>query len=285
HAAGLLGTVGDPRLLNLRTGTSVAGVYWCQVAAGPLWHGDERQGELRQLQLARAVQIGRYLVTNAEYRHFILAGGYEQRAWWTNRGWPVLQASAARLWSNGRQITHPWYWADPEYNQPGQPVVGISWWEAQAYCAWLTAQGRAAGWLAAEDTIRLPTSIEWERAARSDDRRRYPWGDAAPDPERANYNQTGLSRPTPVGCFPLGTSASGALDMAGNVMEWLATLGTEPDRLAPLADVDPDASVLLSESAFDDDGAALGCGTRSASGPFARYLDRGFRLALVCDRL
>ncbi|NTU83906.1 MAG: formylglycine-generating enzyme family protein, partial [Chloroflexales bacterium] len=278
RAAGLLGAVGDPRLLDPRSGDSAIGAYWCRVEAGPLWHGDERRDEARAHMLPYAFWVGRYPVTNAEYRRFVEAGGYQRREWWSEHGWPYLQASENRFKSNGRQITHPWYWADPEYNQPGQPVVGVSWWEAAAYCAWLTAQGRAAGWLADTAVIRLPTSLEWERAARGDDRRRYPWGDAAPNAERANYEDTALGRPSPAGCFPQGAAASGALDMAGNVMEWLATPEDEPARLTPLQDVDPEAVVLLSQAAFDDDSASLGCGARIESGPFARYLDRGFRL-------
>ncbi|NTW03437.1 MAG: formylglycine-generating enzyme family protein [Oscillochloris sp.] len=284
HAAGLLGTIGDPRLLDPRTGNSTRGTYWCQIPAGRFWFGDEQQGEAREQSLPYAFQIARYPVTNTEYRRFIEAGGYQQRKWWTAQGWPYLQASENRFKSNGRQITHPWYWFDPEYNQPGQPVVGISWWEAAAYCAWLSAQGQAAGWLTNTAVIRLPTSLEWERAARGDTRQRYPWGDAIPDAERANYEETRIGRPTPVGCFPRGAAPSGAQDMAGNIMEWLASSDDDPGQINPLYDAEPEAIVLLSHAAFDDDNTALRCGARIESGPFARYLDRGFRIVMIGER-
>ncbi len=281
RAAGLLGALGDPRLLDPQRGDAPLGGYWCHLPAGSFWFGDAQVGQLERQSLPYAFSIGRYLVTNSEYRRFLNAGGYQQREWWSANGWPFLQASESRFKSNGRQITHPWYWADPEYNQPNQPVVGISWWEAAAYCAWLTDQGRAAGWLGAHDLIRLPTALEWEYAARGDQARRYPWGDAAPSAAHANFDQTQIGRTTPVGCFPQGAAACGALDLAGNVMEWLATPEDAPSHPTPLSDVDPDAQVLLSHAAFDDDASALRCGAHSESGPFARYLDRGFRMVLI----
>jgi formylglycine-generating enzyme required for sulfatase activity len=78
--------------------------------------------------------------------------------------------------SNEENVTLPRYWDDIRFNNPAQPVVGVSWYEAAAYCRWLTAQGHTQGWLPAEQEIRLPTSLEWERAARHTDQRPYPWG-------------------------------------------------------------------------------------------------------------
>jgi len=91
--------------------------------------------------------------------------------------------------------------------------VGINWYEATAFCAWLT-QHLSDGYV-----YRLPSEAGWEYAARSTARRPYPWGDALPDAERANFNQThgGTSA---VGCFPAGATPEGLLDMAGNVWEW-----------------------------------------------------------------
>lgn len=94
------------------------------------------------------------------------------------------------------------------------PVDGVAWWEAQAFCAWATGE--------CGQPIRLPTEDEWERSARGDDAREYPWGDAF-EPRRGNLVELGLGHALPVGSLPLGASAFGLLDMAGNVDEWTAT--------------------------------------------------------------
>ncbi|MGO4488017.1 formylglycine-generating enzyme family protein [Microbacterium sp. 2RAF4] len=95
------------------------------------------------------------------------------------------------------------------------PVVGVSWDEATAYAAWIGAElGTDA---------RLPTEDEWERAARGDDTREFPWGDEY-GTGRANLFDLGLGTTTPVGSFPDGASPFGVLDMAGNVDEWTSTL-------------------------------------------------------------
>lgn len=121
--------------------------------------------------------IGKYPVTNAQYRHFVEATGHRE----------------AR------------YWDDKELNQPTQPVVGVSWAAARAYCAW-------AG-------LELPSEAEWEAAARGTDGKPYPWGKKAPSDSLANYDgrKTGT---TPVGAFPDGAGPYGTLDQAGNVWEW-----------------------------------------------------------------
>ena len=95
------------------------------------------------------------------------------------------------------------------------PVAGVSWDEATAYAAWIGAElGTDA---------RLPTEDEWERAARGDDTREFPWGDEY-GTGRANLFDLGLGTTTPVGSFPDGASPFGVLDMAGNVDEWTSTL-------------------------------------------------------------
>ena len=258
--AALLGEVGDPRLLNPQTGDAPLGGYWCPIDAGPFWCGDDRQGAVRQVTLPYAYRVGRYPVTNAEYRCFIEAGGYQQQQWWTENGWAYLQPGSQR-WGepNETRITLPRLWENASYNQP---VVGVSWYEAAAYCAWLTVQGQTAGWLAGTDVIRLPTWLEWERAARGIDQRRYPWGNEPPDAERANYKDTGIGRPTPVGCFPAGAATCGALDLAGNVMEWSATPGDEPELVEARKDFTPNDRILMKYSDYTEKVENLCCGAR-----------------------
>ncbi len=167
--------------------------------------------------------IGRYPVTNQEFRRFVEAGGYKERRYWTEAGWA---AKEKERW------TEPRYWRDKGFDNPLQPVVGISWYEAVAYCRWLTERLRqpveAAGAQRAAPLpegwqIRLPTEAEWEKAARGEYGRKYPWGDEW-DPRRCNSAEGGPGRPTPVGQYsPDGDSPYGAADMAGNVWEWCAT--------------------------------------------------------------
>ena len=129
----------------------------------------------------------------------------------------------------------PFFWDDERCNLPDQPVVGVSWYEAMAYCAWLHQQCIIHGQgltLASEPLatllstghwqVRLPTDAEWEKAAGWDtdtqQKRRYAWGDTW-DASKANADgQVGY--PCAVGVFPAGTAACGALDMTGNVWEW-----------------------------------------------------------------
>jgi formylglycine-generating enzyme required for sulfatase activity len=101
----------------------------------------------------------------------------------------------------------PGCWTDSRLSSPDQPVVCVAWDDAQAYAAWVGG--------------RLPTEAEWEKAARGTDGQIYPWGDSPPDCYKANYwGCTGW--PLSVGTHPDGASPYGALDMAGNVWEWVA---------------------------------------------------------------
>jgi len=110
---------------------------------------------------------------------------------------------------------------DPEFNRDDCPVVGVDWEDAQAYCAWLTEQASDEGRGAKGAFYRLPLEEEWEWAA-GGSRRKYPWGDTAPENTHANFTgtQQGLM---PVNAFPGGATPDGLMDMAGNVWEWTAT--------------------------------------------------------------
>lgn len=114
-----------------------------------------------------------------------------------------------------RRFNEPRFWRDERFNAPSQPVVGVCWYEARAYCAWLSAQsGRA---------FRLPTEAEWEAAARGARGRRYAGGEAF-HPLLGNTAETRLRQTSPVGVFPAGDTPEGVSDLTGNVFEWTASL-------------------------------------------------------------
>jgi len=137
-----------------------------------------------------------------------------------------------------RPRDRPAYWDDARFNNPAQPVVGITWFEAAAYCSWLTEQAQAAEatlkiWQTNQETdispqpgtfnFRLPSEAEWEKAARGGRSGVYPWGNRW-DKARANTWQGHVLQPTPVGAYPQGANGWGLEDMAGNVFEWTRTL-------------------------------------------------------------
>ena len=163
----------------------------------------------------RPFRMARTATTNAEYRAFVEDQGYERRDLWCAEGWQWRQSAAAEHPVYWRKQDGDWYvrrfdcWAPI---QPGEPVMHVNWFEANAYCRWA---GR-----------RLPSEAEWEYAAATDrpgavTKRRYPWGDAPPADAHANL--FGVSDSClDVTAFPRGDSAWGCRQMIGNVWEWTA---------------------------------------------------------------
>jgi formylglycine-generating enzyme required for sulfatase activity len=95
---------------------------------------------------------------------------------------------------------------EEQCEHPNWPVVNVTWYQADAFCKWAGS--------------RLPVEVEWERAARGPKCTKYPWGNDDIDPTRANYGQSQIGHPTPVGLYPSGASPEGVYDLVGNVMEW-----------------------------------------------------------------
>jgi formylglycine-generating enzyme required for sulfatase activity len=184
------------------------------------WYANTRNDQPVPL---RAFALARYPVTNAQYAQFIEAGGYDSaQPWWDTAGRAWLarddqQTEGLQSWQRRNHKTQPELWSDPRFGvrRPNHPVVGVSWYEASAFCRWLT-ETRQDGWVYC-----LPSEAEWEYAARGLVRRIYPWGDDAPNAQRANYDNmhNGTSA---VGCFPAGATPEPEciLDLAGNVWEW-----------------------------------------------------------------
>jgi formylglycine-generating enzyme required for sulfatase activity len=113
------------------------------------------------------------------------------------------------------RYTRPLFFDNSAFNAPLQPVVGLCWHEARAYCAWLSAQ--------TDRTYRLPTEHEWEAAARGQ-ARPYPY-DGQFDPTKANTAEARLKRTTPIGVFPEGDTPDGISDLAGNIQDWTSSPG------------------------------------------------------------
>ena len=114
----------------------------------------------------------------------------------------------------GGRYTRPHFFEDSAFNAPLQPVVGVCWYEARAYCAWLSAQ--------TDQTYRLPTEHEWDAAARGQARRPFAY-DGQFDPAKGNTYETRLQRTTPAGVFPEGDTPEGISDLAANSSDWTSS--------------------------------------------------------------
>jgi len=155
---------------------------------------------------------------------------------------------------------------DKRYNGDDQPVVGVSWHSAVAYCEWLTEQQKAKGKEQKANVIfRLPTEVEWEWAA-SGGKREYPWGNEKPDDTRANYGDK-IGHTTPVGSYPAGATPEGLMDMAGNVWEWMKNKYQEGGEAR-----------ALRGGAYWNDADALRGARRYWSNPYDGYGVDGFRV-------
>jgi ergothioneine biosynthesis protein EgtB len=218
-----------------------------------------------------AFKIDRLMTTNEEYASFIGEGGYKRREFWDEEGW---------AWRESENIEAPLYWSQGESwrvrrmfeeneLQPAHPVVGISWYEANAYA-------RFAG-------KRLPTEAEWEKAASWDAsdnrRRRFAWGDAVPDKSLCNFGSVFWGT-TPAGNFPEGQSAYGCMDMTGNAWEWTS------DPFAGYPGFKAFPYPEYSEAWFDGDHRVLKGGSWATRAPllrtsFRNFFRRNFRISFA----
>ena len=205
--------------------------------------GQENEHPRRRVSTG-AYQIGETPVTNAEFAPFVREGRYLERGFWSDEGW---------AWREAQGIVAPRFWEEDawrDYLGPDQPVVGVSWYEADAFA-------RCAGG-------RLPTEAEWERAARGDDGRRFPWGDEwAPG---LAAHRGGLRHTLPVKGTAGNRSPFGLYDCAGNVWEWCADGFDGRLRSAR-------------GGSWNAHPPQLRCAARNAWPPDARFSNLGFRLA------
>lgn len=233
-----------------------------EVPAGTFRMGSDPPEGSESEQPARAIRTGSFFidllpVTVCQFARFV-ASGYRDRALWSEAGWAFREEMG---------ISRPRFWEEEQwraYLGPNQPVVGVSWFEAEAY--------------AQSVDRRLPSEAEWERAARGESGLRYPWGDDW-DPGRAAH-RGGARHTLPAGCFPAGRSPHGLWDAAGNVWEW--TLDAWNPAAAAVAGPAPDAPSALRSArggAWNALPAQLRCANRNAWPSGARYSNLGFRTA------
>ncbi|HEY6797230.1 MAG TPA: ergothioneine biosynthesis protein EgtB [Kineosporiaceae bacterium] len=154
-------------------------------------------------------------VTSGDYAVFIADGGYDDARWWHPDGWAHRRQAALAAPLFWRREGGTWWrrrFGRDEPVPPAEPVVHVSWYEADAFARWA---GR-----------RLPTEAEWEKAARFDPAtgrsRRYPWGDVDPTPAHANLGQRHL-QPAEAGAYPAGASPLGVHQLIGDVWEWTSS--------------------------------------------------------------
>jgi formylglycine-generating enzyme required for sulfatase activity len=213
---------------------------------------------------ARPYRIGKYPVPNLQYQYFIEAGGYgvakaSGNAYWSREGW---------TWRKTEKRGAPRFWDDTTLIAPNQPVVGVTWYEAEAYCRWLTEKLRTTSEIPVNEEVRLPREVEWEFAARGSDNRTWPWGNDW-DIDRANTLEGGLQTTTPVGIYPSGISPCGAFDMAGNVWEWCADWSLEGQ------------SRRLRGGSWSDPASSAHSGLRDGGKPEYAYRHVGFRCVIA----
>jgi formylglycine-generating enzyme required for sulfatase activity len=193
--------------------------------------------------------IGRYPVTNRQYRAFVQAADHQPPQHWEEGRIP-----------RGKQ---------------NHPVVNVSWNDALAFCDWLARETK--------QPFRLPTEAEWEKAARGTDGRIYPWGDDPPDKDRCNFNEN-IKDTTTIGRYsPQGDSPYGCAGMAGNVWEWCQSLYEAYPYQADdgREELRAQGSRVLRGGAFYNSGRLVRCAYRTADAPYGWSGGVGFRVVVA----
>ena len=177
---------------HIARGTPPLEIEWCDVPSGDFLMGSAEDDGMafddekpQRRVYVDAFRIGKYPVTNAQYRAFVVATGHSPPGHWKGDEMPA--------------------------GEENHPVVEVNWEDAVAFCGWAS---EVTG-----EQIRLPTEAEWEKGARGTDGRRYPWGNEWQE-GRCNTAEAGVGDTTAVGRYQGGVSPYGAHDMAGNVWEW-----------------------------------------------------------------
>ncbi len=283
-AAGrVLGRLGDPREGVLTLPPRMTGVI-----AGKFLYGGEKKGEAKTERETAPFRASVYPITNAQYQLFMEAGGYDIQELWSKDGWQWRTGKPEYSW---QKMDQPDFWDNPRFNDPNQPVVGVTWYEAEAFCHWLTewtnermgentnlrmnelpngdpvaeTQSKIVN-RQSKIEFRLPTEAEWERLARGQNGREYPWGNDW-EADLCNTEESGIKRTSAVGIFPAGESPTGAQDCAGNVWEWCADWYDKEGNFR-----------VLRGGSWDLNQDLARCAIRGRSVPYGSSSSNGFRV-------
>ncbi len=316
--------LGDPR----PEVSSIEELQVCRVPPGLFRMGSETKPRWPVLPETPAADvtldypfwIGRFPVTQAQFQAFVKAGRYRVEAHWS-------EAIEAGVWQDGILETRDWLGREyrssrgsapmkqpSPFSLANHPVVGVSWFEARAFCRWLTDRLHRRGSLPAGWRVDLPNEPEWEKAARGGfeipaapliapardtgdavseklventaPRRSYPWGEEV-DAEHGNWLDTGIGTTSAVGCFPRGRSPYGCEDMSGNVWEWTRSrVGDYPypetpgDRAERERFESSASRFVLRGGGFGDGDDYVRCAARYDDDPAFRLVYVGFRVVL-----
>ncbi|SKA84772.1 Formylglycine-generating enzyme, required for sulfatase activity, contains SUMF1/FGE domain [Thiothrix eikelboomii] len=216
-------------------------IDWLEISAGEFIY---QAGERSNLP---SFKISRYLITNAQFRAFVQAAeGYADPRWWQGLNQPKTAQQSS-------------------WQESNRPMEQVDWYEALAFCRWLSAKTGL--------TISLPTEQQWEKAARGTEGHEYPWGNEFKS-EYCN-GEYSLVETSAVGIYPQEQALSGAMDMAGNVWEWCLNKYNLSNMTEP--DLSGDWRVWRGGS-WHITSENLRCAVRFGALPTLRLYDLGFRV-------
>jgi formylglycine-generating enzyme required for sulfatase activity len=274
----ILAHLGDPRRgMRLRF-DSLPDIIWQEVPAGPFLMGSDTNKDPQayddefpafQIDLP-TYKISRYAVTNAQYQAFVEDRGYTEkwRLCWTEAGWHWKEDKTGP--NNSGAV----------FDLPNHPVVMINSHEATAFCRWLTTRLHQNGELGSNEAIMLPSEPQWEKAARGIDNRIYPWGNEL-DPNRANFDNTGIGITSAVGCLQKGVSPYGCEDMSGNIWEWTSSLYQKyPYKVDGREYLDGKGNRVIRGGSYKDSFDMIRCSSRRQCPPDYKSLDVGLRVVI-----
>ncbi len=233
-----------------------------QVRLGSRFHPREmprRTVRVPEFEMAHTV------VTVNQYRVFVECGAPNEQRWWTAGGWVWRQGQATGWGRADRSQPEAW---ERQGVRPHHPVVGVTRFEADAYCAWLAHHK--------QQRVRLPTEEEWERAGRGDDDRPFPWGEYF-DAALTNTLETGLRDTVPAASLEGDLSPFGILELAGNVQEWTAS----PYQPGPREEYASAELGVARGGSFNDTAFGARASYRRAYPPGYFYPYLGFRIVVT----